>query len=124
MDVNQSHTNMSSSNPPPTPPSRSISKVQSTMTDRRPAHITETKARKKCHGNKKLQRFRKRRRARGMSEAAINKTIEARKREKDKQEAKKQQRTTTSTTMQPMETTISTTTTDVISVSLLECYQC
>jgi hypothetical protein len=73
------------------------------------------------HGNKKIQRFRKRRRARGMSEAAISKTIEARKREKEKQELKKQQRTTTSTTMPPVERTI-TTTTDVISVSLLEWY--
>ncbi|CAF5128305.1 unnamed protein product, partial [Rotaria socialis] len=34
--------------------------------------------RKKNHGNKKLQRFRRRRRARGMSEATITNTIEAR----------------------------------------------
>ena len=40
--------------------------------------INENKSKKKCHGNKKLQRFRQRRRARGMSGAAIEKTIEAR----------------------------------------------
>jgi hypothetical protein len=117
MDINRNHpTNMGSSNPPP--PRRSASNVPSTTTiDRRPGQTTETRARKKCHGNKKLQRFRKRRRARGMSDAAINKTIEARKREKEKQEAKKQQhqqRTTTSNTTQ------STKTTDVIPVSFLE----
>ena len=92
MDTNGNHpTNMGSSNLPP-PPRGSASNVPSTTTtiDRRPSQTTETRASKKCHGNKKLQRFRKRRRARGMSEAAINKTIEARKREKEKQEAKKQ----------------------------------
>jgi hypothetical protein len=119
MNVNQNYAIMGSSDPP-TPP-RSVSKVQSTTTtttNHQPTQNTEIKARKKCYGNKKLQRFRKRRRARGMSEAAINKTIEVRKREKEKQEAKKQKRTTTSNIMQPMETT----TTNIISVSLLEWY--
>src|SRR5256885_772212 len=37
------------------------------------------------HPHPHPQRFRKRRRARGMSEAAINKTIEARKHEREKQ---------------------------------------
>lgn len=88
--------------------------------DVNPNQTTMASSEKKCHGNKKLQRFRKRRRARGMSEVAINKTIEARKLEKEKQDAKKQQRSTTSTTTMPsMETTIPITT-DVIPVSLLE----
>jgi hypothetical protein len=119
MDINRNHaTNMSSSDPHLSQRSASNVPLTTTTTDHRSGQTTETSARKKCHGNKKLQRFRKRRRARGMSEAAINKTIEARKREKEKQEAKRkqhqQQRTTTSNTTQ------STKTPDVIPVSLFE----
>ena len=79
MDTNQNPTTMASSS------SDHLPSVATTIT------TTERKPRKKCHGNKKLQRFRKRRRARGMSEAAINKTIEARQKEKEKQETKKRQ---------------------------------
>lgn len=100
-------------------PRCSASNVQSTATivEGRSVPTTQATSRKKCHGNKKLQRFRKRRRARGMSEAAIKKTIEARKREKDKQEAKKQQH--------PQRTMASNTTktNDVIPVSSCEWQQ-
>lgn len=53
---------------------------------------------KKCHGNKKLQRFRRRRRERGMSDAAIEKAIVARTSEKEKFKTNKQMTSTITTT--------------------------
>ncbi|CAF1506248.1 unnamed protein product, partial [Rotaria sordida] len=92
-----------------------LNHLQSTIVQRSSTavnHNIQTKTRKKCHGNKKLQRFRKRRRARGMSEAAINKTIAARKPEnKKQQEAKNKQNTTTASIPY---TTTTTTTNDVV----------
>jgi len=96
----------------------SASKTQSTIHHQSTQVTKTTAARKRCHGNKKLQRFRKRRRARGMSEVAINKTIEARKCEKEKQKMKKQQKITTSTTTKSMEKMASTTR-DTIPVSIV-----
>jgi predicted GIY-YIG superfamily endonuclease len=95
----------------------SVSKTQSTIYPQS-TQATKTQARKRCHGNKKLQRFRQRRRARGINEVAINKTIEARKREKQKQEMKKQQKITTLTTTQSRDRKASTTR-DTIPVSIV-----
>ncbi|CAF1515433.1 unnamed protein product [Rotaria magnacalcarata] len=70
----------------------------------------QEKRRKKNHGIKKLQRFRRRRRARGMSEAVITKMIEARKREKEKQKSKQSKNLTNLSIvpeMNPMITTVS-----------------
>lgn len=73
-------------------PSHSPSQIQSTMLGSQLDETVQiTSNKKKCHGNKKLQRFRKRRRARGMNATMINKIIEARKRDKEKHETKKQQ---------------------------------
>ena len=119
MNVNQNHGNIDSLDSRPVA-SCSGSQVQSSMV-RFPSGQTTTRisSRKKCHGNKKLQRFRKRRRARGMSEEAINKIIQARKREKEQNQAKQQQqqqKTTTSNTTQSIKTTD-----NIISVRLLKC---
>ncbi|CAF4469899.1 unnamed protein product, partial [Rotaria sp. Silwood2] len=64
--------------------------------------------RKQRHGNKKLQRFCRRRRARGMSEAAITKMIENREQAKEKQKLKKSKNVTTSTTTPQTETMVTT----------------
>ena len=83
MNSNWNHTTMDSVVRTP------VRTAQSDTINDRFESIDETKSKKKCHGNKRLQRFRQRRRARGMSTAAIEKTIEARKREKEKQDNKK-----------------------------------
>ena len=120
MDINRNYpTHIDSSNHSPRHSESNLPSTTTTPTTiidhRRPDRTIETRARKKSHGNKKLQRFRKRRRARGMSEAAINKTIEARKREKEKQEATKQQ--------SQQRRTSTTKITDAIPVSFLEWQQ-
>jgi hypothetical protein len=125
MNINSNHETIDPSNAPPLPPPpHSASGTQSI--NHQPVRTTGIKTKKKCHGNKRLQRFRKRRRARGMTEVAINKTIEARKREKEKQHTKKaqqgqdqhQQKTTTSIKVQPLQT-VMLAATNVISVGVL-----
>ena len=73
------------------------------LVDESSNHAIGKKPESKCHGNKKLQRFRKRRRARGMNESAIHKTLEARKREKERHQSKKQQELASSNTTQTIE---------------------
>ena len=85
MDINSKATNMNAYCPPPS--------------------VSAARPRKKCHGNKKLQRFRKRRRTQGVSEAAINKMIETRTSEKDKKKGKKQETTNVPATIPCLETT-------------------
>jgi hypothetical protein len=66
----------------------------------------EKKSRKKCHGNAKLQRFRKRCRARGMNAKAITNLINKRNRINGKPTTTKKTNNTAAT-VENMETTVS-----------------
>ncbi|CAF4020406.1 unnamed protein product [Rotaria sordida] len=85
------------------PPSQSRAIINQPLQQANPE-----KKRKKYHGVKKLQRFRRRRRARNMSEEAITKMIQARKRAKDKKKSKQSKNRTTTTTVPQTESRITT----------------